>query len=125
MSHRRFYSTYVGHIRDAAERARRYTSGRTFDEFAADEQAIDATVRVLEIIGEATKRLPEDIRELEPEVPWRRMAGLRDVVVHQYDRVDLAVVWRTAQDDVPDLLSRLERLRRLLEEREDEEWERE
>src|SRR5947209_2172671 len=124
MSPARVYSIYVGHIRDAAARAQRYTSGRTFHEFAADEQAIDATVRVLEIIGETAKRLPDDVRALEPEIPRRRMAGLRDTVIHQYDRVDLATVWRTAQEDAPALLPRLERLQRLLERREDEEWER-
>lgn len=123
MSSRRVYSVYVGHIRDAAERAQRYTSGLTLDEFEANQQVIDATVRVLEIIGEATKRLPEDIRSLEPEIPWRKMAGLRDIVIHQYDHVDLAAVWAAAREDVPNVRNRLERLQYLLEQKEDEEWE--
>lgn len=124
MSRQRVYSTYVGHIRAAMGRARRYVSGKTFADFAADEQAIDATVRTIEIVGEAAKRVPDEIRALEPEIPWRRMAGMRDIVIHQYDSVDLAAVWDTVQEDMGEVLVRLEHLQRELERREDEEWER-
>jgi uncharacterized protein with HEPN domain len=121
---RQAYSVYVGHIHAAAERARRYVSDMTFEQFASDERTVDATVRTLEIVGEATKRIPKEIRALDPEVPWGRMAGMRDVIIHQYDDVDLAVVWDTVQKRLPELLPRLQRLQRELERREDEEWER-
>jgi len=118
------YSIYADHVREAAESALQFVAGMSFEAFAADRRTTYAAVRVLEIIGEATKRLPEEIRALEPEVPWKKMAGMRDVIVHQYENVDLKVVWDTIHQDLPSLVPRMERLQRALEQQEDEEWER-
>jgi uncharacterized protein with HEPN domain len=63
----------------------------------------DAVVRQLEVIGEATKRLSVPLREAHPEIPWRRIAGLRDVLIHDYMGVDIDAVWQATQRDVPDL----------------------
>lgn len=63
----------------------------------------DAVIRNFEVIGEATKRLSPKIREKYPEVPWRRIAGLRDVFIHDYLRVDLIEVWNIISDYLPDL----------------------
>lgn len=118
------YSTYLTHISEAIERGQRYLSDMRFEEFTADERTCDATVHVLEIIGEATKRLPSEVRALAPDIPRSDMARTRDRVIHGYDKVDLTVVWSTVQQDLPPLLPRIQRLQRLLEHREDEEWER-
>ena len=120
----RAYSVYVGHIRDAIQRALQFTAGLNQDQFTADQRTIYATVRALEIVGEAAKRVPDQIRALDSTIPWRTMAGTRDVMIHRYDEVDLAEVWNIVHGDLEEMLPRLERLQRLLEQREDEEWER-
>jgi len=64
--------------------------------------AQDAVVRNFEVIGEAVKRIPESMKEERPDIPWRRIAGLRDVLIHQYMRVDLEAVWAIVRDDLPE-----------------------
>ena len=66
-----------------------------------------AFVRSLEIIGEATKQVPQPFREEHPELPWRLMAGMRDRLIHDYGGVDYEIVWQTIAEDVPDLLAKL------------------
>ena len=63
----------------------------------------DAVVRQLEIIGEATKRVSKELRSKHPDIPWSDMAGMRDVLLHDYIDVDLGVVWKTASENIPDL----------------------
>lgn len=91
---------YLSHILDAVELIESYTSvGR--DEFMTTPHWQDATIRQLEIIGEATKRLSAEIRTHYSKIPWRRIAGLRDVLIHNYMGVDLATVWGITQKDIP------------------------
>jgi len=115
-------SIYLAHISEAIERAQRFLGDMPSEQFTLDEPISHATVRQLQIIGEAAKRLPSEIRALDPHIPWSDMARTRDRIIHGYDKVDLAVVWHTAQHDLPPLLPRLQQV---LEQREDEEWERE
>ena len=85
----------------ACDKIGRYTIGLNFDQFEKDERAIDAVARNLEVIGEVSKRLPDDLRRRYPDVPWRKMAGLRDVIAHDYFGIDVQLVWtsfrRTSQ----------------------------
>ncbi len=91
---------YLRHILDAIEKIESYVAvGR--DAFMSTSHWQDAVIRQLEIVGEATKRLSADLRSQRPDIPWRRIAGLRDVLVHNYMGVRLAAVWQLTQEDLP------------------------
>lgn len=92
------------HIRDALQRAVEYGAIGE-DAFKKDTRTQDAILRCLEVVGEATKRLSAALRDAHPHVPWKRIAGFRDIAIHHYDRVDLNVVWDLVEDDVPKLLA--------------------
>jgi len=81
-----------------------WTSGITWEQLIADEMRYDAVMRNLQIIGEAVKHLPADLRERYPTVPWRRIAGFRDVVTHAYFGIDDDIVWDVIQHQTPELL---------------------
>lgn len=87
-----------------------FTSGFSRSAPEADKRTQYAAVRCIEIIGEATKRVSPAFRATHPQVPWQSMAGMRDRLVHQYDHVDLDVVWEVVERDVPALLGFLESL---------------
>ncbi len=93
---------YLRHILDAIERVESYTAVG-YDIFVSTTHWQDATIRQLEVIGEATKRLSENLRSRHSQVPWRRIAGLRDVLIHDYMGVDLNAVWEITQDSLPAL----------------------
>lgn len=100
---------YIHHILDAIVKIESYTAvGR--DAFLTTSHWSDATIRQLEIIGEATKRLSAALRSHNSHVPWRRIAGLRDVLIHDYMGVDLPAVWTITQREVPALKADLERI---------------
>lgn len=102
-------AVYLRHIRDATDTIQRYTSvGR--ERFLAETHWHDATIRQLEIVGEATKLLSMDLRQRYPEVPWRRIAGLRDVLIHQYMGVDLVAVWEIAVGQIPTLKQQVDQI---------------
>jgi len=93
---------FLRHMHDAMTKIASYTSvGR--DRFIAESHWHDATIRQLEIIGEAVKRLSTQLREAYPQMPWRRIAGLRDVLIHNYMGVDLEAVWQVTQEHLPPL----------------------
>jgi len=97
-------------IEDMIESARkiaRYVVGMDYEAFVADDKTADAVVRNLEIIGEATRQLPEDFRAAHTELPWAQMAGLRNRIVHDYAGVDLGIVWEVVKHSLPTLLEQL------------------
>jgi uncharacterized protein with HEPN domain len=100
---------YLRHIRDAIRAIDDYTrEGR--DQFFRDKRTQDAVIRKVEIIGEASKALSHDLRGRTADLPWRRIAGMRDRLIHQYFGVDLELVWTAVERELPALRARVEEL---------------
>ncbi|HSM57849.1 MAG TPA: DUF86 domain-containing protein [Candidatus Sulfomarinibacteraceae bacterium] len=101
---------YVEDMIENMEKAELLVQDVDFEQFETDFRINYAVVRALEIVGEATKRLPMELREQYPDVPWREMAGMRDRIVHGYDIVDLRIVWRTVQERIPQVKPQLKQM---------------
>ena len=86
----------------------RYTDGMTFDQFVNDARTMDAVVRNLMTMGESIRWIPEPILDAHPDVPWRTLRGMRNVVVHEYFGVDPVILWETVRGDLPPLEAKLE-----------------
>jgi uncharacterized protein with HEPN domain len=101
---------YLLDIVEAAKKACSYLAGKTREEFLKDTLCQDAVIRRLEIIGEAARRLSPDSRATLPGLTWNAMIGMRNVLIHEYDDVDLYIVWDTVQKDLPMLIAIIEPL---------------
>ena len=86
--------------------------GLSKEEFESDKDIIDANVRRLEIIGEAVKNIPHSFREKYPEVPWKDIAGMRDIIIHGYFKVDLDTVWRVREEELPILKRKILKIKK-------------
>ena len=91
---------YLAHILECANRIEQYL-GQDREAFLRNTMVQDAVIRNFEVIGEAAKRIPEQFRVVHAAIPWRLMAGFRDVFIHDYEGVDLERVWRIAKEDLP------------------------
>jgi uncharacterized protein with HEPN domain len=110
---------YLARILECAQKIERYTHGGE-KEFQNDKMLQDAVIRNFEIIGEAAKRVPEAYRRGHSQIPWRLMAGFRDVLIHAYEGIDLQRVWQIVRQDLPVVKEAIEKLLPPLEELEKE-----
>jgi uncharacterized protein with HEPN domain len=101
---------YVEDIIDAMDKAETAVINVDYDRFVDDFMINFVVARALEIVGEATKRLPQKVRKAYPEIPWRDMAGMRDRIVHDYDNVDLRIMWDVVKQEIPQLKPRLQQI---------------
>jgi len=103
----REYRDYLNDMIEAADMVALFIENITKDQFLSDKKTQCAVVRALEIIGEASKKVPESIRTNYPDLPWREIGGMRDKLIHDYFGVNDEVVWETAVNDVPAIAARL------------------
>jgi uncharacterized protein with HEPN domain len=108
MSERRLITDYLDDIHNAIAEVEEFTCGMDYKAFAADKKTVNAVIRSLEVLGEATKHIPAAFRKKHPEIPWTKMAGMRNVLIHDYMGVDLITVWNVVLERLPELKSLLE-----------------
>ncbi len=99
----REYKLYLKDILTAMNTIEDFTEGMNFEEFTKDDKTSSAVIRKLEIIGEATKNIPEYVRQKYPQISWKKMAGMRDVLIHFYFGVDYKLVWQAIKYDIPSI----------------------
>ena len=100
---KRTHRLYLNDINEAIERIQGYVKDLTFEEFSKNMLVIDAVVRNFEIIGEATKHIPTEIKKDYPLIKWKEMAGMRDKLAHEYFGVNIEILWKTAKNRLPTL----------------------
>ena len=101
---------YLSDMLKSIDKIERYTKGMSYEQLVADELTYDAVVYNLQIIGEAVKNIPQEIRNLYPAVEWRKIAGLRDLIAHAYFTIDEQIVWDIIQNKLSDLQKNIEQI---------------
>ncbi|MGD1901836.1 MAG: DUF86 domain-containing protein [Geitlerinemataceae cyanobacterium] len=108
---KREWKLYIDDMLQFSEKVLRYTQGQTKADFLRDELRYDATIRNLELIGEAATHIPDPIRKQHPDIPWRQIVATRNQIIHNYLGIDNDTIWSIITDDLPGLMSQLDRIR--------------
>ncbi len=111
---KREFKHYVLDIVDSIEKIEKFTKGMRLQDFEKDDKTVFAVIRALEIIGEAVKRIPASVKNKYKQVPWKKMAGMRDKLIHEYFGVNTKVVWQTVREDIQSISSLMKQISREL-----------
>src|SRR5665648_150323 len=101
------YTVFIEDILTSIKKIQTYVKNLSLEEFSHDEMRIDAVLRNLEIIGEAAGRIPPDVREINPDIEWRKIVGLRNILIHEYSGVNLKIVWDIIENKLNPLKAEL------------------
>ena len=101
---------FLEDILQAIKKIEKYTNGLNCERFRSDEKSVDAVIRNLEIIGEASKNITSELKNKFPQIPWKKMMGLRNIVAHEYFSIDLNIIWEIASKNLPEVKPRIERI---------------
>jgi len=112
---RRDYRDYIKDVLDSVNDIESFIRDMSFEDFKRDRKTINAVVRSIEVIGEATKKIPKTLKDKHREVPWKKMSGMRDKLIHEYFGVDVEILWKTANDDIPPLKQLVQNILKSLE----------
>jgi uncharacterized protein with HEPN domain len=97
---KRVYTDYIQDILDSIQDIENFIQGMNYEEFRDDRKTINAVIRSIEIIGEASKKIPKSLRDSQPEIPWKKMAGMRDKLTHAYFGIDLEIIWKVVSEEI-------------------------
>jgi uncharacterized protein with HEPN domain len=107
---RRNITLYVKDLLENIKHAENFTEDVTYEEFIKDKKTSYAVVRCIEIIGEAAKNIPDDVIERYPDIPWKKMAGMRDKISHFYFGIDMKKVWLAVKRDIPKIKPQIKKI---------------
>ncbi|MDY0263539.1 DUF86 domain-containing protein [Syntrophotalea acetylenica] len=111
MSTKRLIQDYLDDILESISDIRTFIANMSYEEFIRDKKTINAVIRSLEVIGEAVKKIPQEVRQKHPDLPWKAIAGTRDKLIHEYFGIDLQILWKTIQSDLSPLEKAIMELR--------------
>lgn len=97
---KRVYTDYIQDILESINDIENFIKGMNFDDFKNDRKTVNAVVRSIEIIGEASKKIPKSIRDIRPDIPWKKMSGMRDKLTHEYFGIDIEIIWKVAAEEI-------------------------
>lgn len=106
---------FLKDILNASIAIQKFTEGFNYESFCDDDKTVSAVIKKLEIIGEASKKIPSEITYANPQVPWKEMAGMRDILIHSYFGTELEAVWNAVQISIPTLINQIDTIIKRLE----------
>ena len=106
----RDYIDYLLDMQDACKKSTDFIQGLDYNTFVTDAKTIYALIRCFEIIGEASTKIPEQIKKLHADIPWRYMSSMRNKLIHEYYGVDVKIIWKTVTEEIPGLTSKIDNL---------------